>query len=124
MAVLNNLGRQSFRLPTDSINSLVRELTNILSSIVQGNRNKLVFVGTIDIPSIASGASHSEVITVNNIKVGDVVLGFSFATGLLGLDIACEVTGTDELTVDFKNNTVGSINLPETTFRAIIEKMT
>ena len=30
MVAPNNLGRQSFRLPTDSINSLTRELTRIL----------------------------------------------------------------------------------------------
>lgn len=124
MVAPNNLGRQSFRLPTDSINSLTRELTRILSSIVQGNRNKLVFIGTVDIPSIASGASHSEVIIINDIKIGDVILGFSFATGLLGLDVSSEVTNTNELTIHFKNNTLGSVDLPETTFRAIIEKMT
>ena len=124
MVAPNNLGRQSFRLPTDSINSLVRELTSILSGIVQGNRNRLVYAGTLNIPSIASGASHSEIVTINNIKVGDVVLGISFATGLLDLDVSSEVTNTNELTIHFKNNTLDSVDLPETTFRAIIEKMT
>ena len=36
--------------------------------------------------------------------------------------MSSEVTNTNELTIHFKNNTLGSVDLPETTFRAIIEK--
>ncbi len=120
-----SLGRKSFRLPTTSITELVRALTEILSQLVQDNRNKVLFTETVDLPSIASGASYTLNFPALGVNVGDVVLGVSLSTPLLGLTIVTsEVTTPNVVDVVFVNSTGGAVDLQPCTVRVIMERIT
>lgn len=76
---------------------------------------------TIDIPSIAAGASTTVSITVGGAALGDIVQ-VSSSVDMTGLTLSGYVSGTNVAVVVISNNTASPIDIGSATYRAVVSK--
>jgi len=80
----------------------------------------LVGSATFDPPSLADGAAASTTMTVSGAALGDYVDSVSFSQDLQGVQLTAWVSAVNTVTVRFRNESGGAIDLPSGTARVLV----
>lgn len=84
--------------------------------------NVLTGSATYDPPSLASGAEASTTVTVTGAALGDFAIA-SFSLSTQAIKLTAQVTAANTVTVNFHNQTGGTIDLASGTLRARVWKV-
>ena len=75
---------------------------------------------TIDLPSISSNGSYTEIVTVPGVTTYDMVLGVSSNADNEGLSRLVHIGASNSLHFEVHNGTGGPVDLPECIFYVVI----
>jgi cytoskeletal protein RodZ len=109
-------GRYTLVTTTTSDTKTVNDVSIGAGAPIQGSVS-------YDPPNLTTGSFASTTVTVTGAALGDFAQA-SFSLSTQGIEVTAEVTATDTVTVTFKNDTGGTINLASGTLRATVTKAT
>ena len=78
---------------------------------------------TLNLASVADGATGTDTITVPGVALGAIVIGQSFGVSQAGLVIDAYVSAANVVTVAAINDTGGAVDLASTTVRVVVGRM-
>lgn len=79
-------------------------------------------VATLSPSSLAGGAAENNSIAVPGAKLGDIVL-LSFAADITGFIFEPFVSSSNVVTIRFRNDTAGTLQLASSTVRCVVLRM-
>jgi hypothetical protein len=81
-------------------------------------------VGTINLASIATGATGTDTgtITAPGVALGDIVLGVSCSVDVAGITLNADVTAANTIKVRGMNLSGGAVDLASATFRVLVAR--
>lgn len=78
---------------------------------------------TINLASIADGATGTDTIAVPGVALGDMVIAKSFGVSQAGLVMDAYVSAANTVTVAASNQTGGAVDLASTTVKVVVGRM-
>ena len=80
-------------------------------------------VATLNASSLADGAGETNTITVQGVKLGDIVMNISMGVDVSGISITPYVSAADTVSIRFQNESTGTLDLASTTIRCVVVRL-
>lgn len=79
-------------------------------------------VATLDAGSLVDGAGETDTVAVPGVKLGDMVLGCSFAVDEAGLSVTAYVSAANVVSIRVQNESGGTVDLASCKIRLIVAR--